>query len=65
MLGVPQQELWDRIPGVKQQDIRRWKEIAQQGDALTDLTAMLERQASGTAVGGERTSPGGLILPGA
>jgi len=65
MLGVPQQELWDRIPGVKQQDIRRWKETAQQGDALADLTAMLERQASGTAVGGERTSPGGLILPGA
>lgn len=65
MLGVPPQELWGRVPGVKQQDIRQWKAAAQEGDALNNLTAMLERQASGTAVGGERTSPGGLILPGA
>jgi len=63
MLGIPQQELWDRVPGVTQQDIRRWKATAAQGDALGSLTAMLDRQATGTATGGERTSAGGLILP--
>ncbi|MEV2236690.1 phage portal protein [Micromonospora sp. NPDC049891] len=60
MLGIPQQELWDRVPGVTQQTVRRWKAVAAQGDALGNLTALLERQAAG---GGERVSAGGLILP--
>jgi len=63
MLGIPPQELWDRVPGATQQDVRRWKTAAAQGDALGNLTAMLDRQAAGNAVGGERTTPGGLILP--
>jgi hypothetical protein len=25
MLGVPQDELWERIPGVSQQDVQRWR----------------------------------------
>ncbi|MEU5950336.1 phage portal protein [Micromonospora sp. NPDC047465] len=63
MLGIPPQELWDRVPGATAQDVRRWKTTAAQGDALGNLTALLERQAGGTGTGGERTSQGGLILP--
>lgn len=44
MLGVPPEELWERIPGVTQQDIERWKATAQQGDSFQALTRMLERQ---------------------
>lgn len=63
MLGIPAQELWDRVPGATQQDVRRWKAAAAEGDALTTLTTMLEQQASGTSVGGETTTASGLILP--
>lgn len=45
MLGVPPQELWERIPGVSQQEIERWKEAAKEGDALANLTSILDRQA--------------------
>lgn len=27
MLGVPAEELWERIPGVTQQDVERWKSV--------------------------------------
>lgn len=47
MLGVPVQELWERIPGVSQQDIERWRAEFAKSDALTNLNAMLDRQASG------------------
>jgi len=45
MLGIPQQELWERVPGVTQSDVERWKAAAQQGDALGQLTQLLDRQA--------------------
>lgn len=45
MLGVPPQELWERIPGVSQQEIERWKAAAQEGDALASLQRVLDRQA--------------------
>lgn len=51
MLGVPAQELWERIPGVTQQDVERWRATAATGDALTNLAALLERQG-GAAAGG-------------
>lgn len=44
MLGVPPQELWERIPGVTQDDVKRWKETAASGDAFAHLTAMLDAQ---------------------
>lgn len=47
MLSIPVQELWERIPGVSQQDVDRWKATFAQGDALSQLTAMLERQGGG------------------
>jgi plastocyanin len=45
MLGVPAQELWERVPGVTDDDIERWKAAAAEGDPLDNLTAMLERQS--------------------
>lgn len=47
MLGMPPQELWHMVPGFTQQDIRRMKTVAEQGDAFADLAALLDRQASG------------------
>ena len=52
MLGIPPQELWDRIPGVSQQEVARWKAAAKTGDAFANLTAMLERQAAGIPMPG-------------
>jgi hypothetical protein len=46
MLQVPPQELWDRVPGATQQDIRRWKAAAAEGDAIASLTAVLDRQSA-------------------
>lgn len=45
MLGVPPQELWERIPGVTQQDVERFRAAAAEGDAFAQLAAMLDRQA--------------------
>lgn len=45
MLGVPPQELWEKIPGATQQDVERWKAAAQEGDAFSNLTSLLEQQA--------------------
>lgn len=65
-LGMPPQELWHRVPGFTQQDIRRMKEVAAQGDSLANLTAMLDQQAGNggsPTSNGERQSESGLILP--
>lgn len=45
MLGIPVEMLWERIPGVSQQDIELWKSKAAQGNAMTQLTDMLKGQA--------------------
>lgn len=45
MLGVPPSELWDRIPGVTQQDVDRWKTVASEGGAFDRLADLLDRQA--------------------
>jgi hypothetical protein len=51
MLGVPPEELWERIPGVSQQDVERWKATAKENDALGQLTATINKQMApvGTA----------------
>jgi hypothetical protein len=46
MLGVPAQELWERVPGVSQQDVDRWKATAQSSDAFAQLNQLLEGQAN-------------------
>lgn len=66
MLNVPPEALWERIPGATRQEIARWKQLAARGDSMAALTSLLDRQAADTAVPGapgERTSPGGVILP--
>jgi hypothetical protein len=45
MLGIPPQELWDRVPGVTRQDAERFKAAAERGNSFTDLTDLLERQS--------------------
>lgn len=54
MLGVPPQELWERVPGVTQTDVERWKSAAEQGDAMGRLNGIIEKQMSqsGPAVAG-------------
>lgn len=44
MLDIPAQELWEKIPGVTQTDIQRWKATAEKADAMAQLNQMLERQ---------------------
>ena len=44
MLGIPPQELWERVPGATQQDIARWKAAAEQGNAMAFLEDMAQRQ---------------------
>lgn len=46
MLGIPPQELWERVPGATSQDVERWKASAQQGDSFKVLADMLERQGA-------------------
>ena len=60
-LGMPPQELWDRVPGFTQQDIRRMKAVAAEGDSLANLMTMLDRQANDN--GNEQQTGSGLILP--
>lgn len=63
MLGVPAQELWERVPGVTQTDVTRWKASAKEADAMEQLNAMLDRQMGGNpqqneqAPGSERQPP--------
>ncbi len=48
MLGIPPQELWDRVAdamGASQDEVARWKEAAQEGDAMANLASILDRQA--------------------
>ena len=46
MLGVPPQELWEKIPGVSQADVDRWKATASQQDAIGALNDTIARQAA-------------------
>lgn len=52
MLGVPVELLWEKVPGFTQQDVEAAKRIRTEGDAFSDLTALLERQAIDVPVGG-------------
>jgi hypothetical protein len=44
MLDIPAQELWEKIPGVTQTDVARWKATAAKADAFAQMNQMLERQ---------------------
>lgn len=49
MLGVPQEILWEDIPGWTQQKIDRAKDLRQQADSLASLTDLLGQQTDGIA----------------
>lgn len=44
MLGVPPQELWEKIPGITQTDVKRWRKASEQGDAMNRLNGIIEKQ---------------------
>lgn len=48
MLGVPQELLWEDIPGWNQTKVDRAKELALEGNAFGNLTNMLAQQAEPT-----------------
>lgn len=45
-LGVPPQALWERIPGVTQQDVEEWKRTLSESDPLAALDRLLDDQAT-------------------
>jgi hypothetical protein len=47
LLGIPPQELWERVPGATQQDVERWKAQPASGDSMAFLADMLDQQAAG------------------
>jgi hypothetical protein len=50
MLGIPMEEIWERVPGTTPQEIARWKEAKRlSGDVFTEMTRQLERQATANA----------------
>lgn len=51
MLGVPEQALWQRIPGVTRTDVEEWERLRKEGDSLGQLTSILDRQAGIGPVG--------------
>lgn len=51
MLGVPVQELWEKIPGVTQQDLDHWKASVTAGDPIRSLEALLNRVGISAANG--------------
>ncbi|MGC5319305.1 phage portal protein [Micromonospora arida] len=52
MLGVPAEAAWERIPGVTDQDIQRWRGMAASGDGLTALAEALGRQKTPAVTAG-------------
>lgn len=60
-LQVPVEALWERIPGATLQDIRRWKRLREEGDAMAGLMGELDRQAA--PPGGDPAGrPSGLVV---
>lgn len=57
MLGVPAQELWERVPGVTQTDVERWKAAAEKGDAMGQLSSLIDRQMAPPRQGPQPAPP--------
>lgn len=50
MLGVPAEAAWERIPGVTDQDVERWKSLRTQGDVFGALLGDIQRQNTPQAI---------------
>lgn len=48
MLAVPAEAAWERIPGVTDQDVQRWKTLRSQGDIFGSLVSQLQQTAAPT-----------------
>ncbi|WP_435601354.1 phage portal protein [Streptomyces sp. C10-9-1] len=59
MLGVPAQELWEKIPGVTQTDVERWKKAADTLDPMMRLADTIDRQMDGRPDPGDAPDPEG------
>ena len=46
MLSVPAEAAWERIPGVTDQDVERWKTLRTQGDVFGALLGDMQRQTT-------------------
>ncbi|GAB1641755.1 phage portal protein [Krasilnikovia sp. MM14-A1259] len=46
MLGVPPEGAWERIPGVTDQDIERWREMFGANDGFAQLAEAINRQSA-------------------
>jgi hypothetical protein len=44
-IGVPAEALWERIPGVTDQDVQRWRSLRAEGDVFGSLVSEIQRQA--------------------
>lgn len=53
MLEVPPRALWERIPGVTQQDLARWEAMAAERGVLDELATMLSTDMPGVSPGGD------------
>lgn len=49
LLKVPPEVLWERVPGVTQQDVKRWQAAAEKGDALGQLNKIVAKQTGQVA----------------
>jgi hypothetical protein len=52
MLSVPVEALWERIPGVTDQDVEHWKTLRESTDVLGALAADIQRQTETAAPAG-------------
>jgi hypothetical protein len=60
-LQIPPEALWERIPGATLQDVRRWKTMRAEGDSMSALTGLLDRQAA-PPEGEPEQRPSGLVV---
>jgi len=44
-LGIPMEGLWEMLPAVTQQQLERWKELAEQGDPIAELAASIKERS--------------------
>lgn len=56
MLAVPAEAAWERIPGVTDQDVERWRSLRQESDVLGALVGDLTRQTAANTANAPATA---------
>lgn len=64
MLQVPVEGLWQRIPTVTKEDVDEWKRLAAEGNAIAQLNALLDSQATADVQSGQNGAPNGANAAG-